>query len=332
MMGGAFASIAGALLGFVAITSPALTGFLLPLACFGAATGVVVVMLATFALLPLSVAAPSLLPRANARIELSRALATMAAPALGAWLVARGRGDLAFAIAGLAGLSALIACGGLPNDMPGAGPTAPPLAAMREGAVLLATHPTLRALALCAVFWNMGFHALTALFTPYAIHHLGLGAEGVGRAWTAFGAGCVAGALLAPSIAARAPLGALLLFGPFVSVAAAAIVALAGPATPAPALWLAFSLLGFGPILWSVMQTSLRQTVTPAHLLGRVGAAMQVATYGARPFGAVMAAGAGAAFGVTTAAALPALLFLASFAVMAATLRGALRRRTARLA
>ncbi len=60
--------------------------------------------------------------------------------------------------------------------------------------------------------------------------------------------------------------------------------------------WLAglsFFLMGAGPIVWVVSTTTLRQTVTPNHLLGRVSAINSLA-YGARPVGAGLGAVIGA--------------------------------------
>jgi hypothetical protein len=58
----------------------------------------------------------------------------------------------------------------------------------------------------------------------------------------------------------------------------------------APSLGLAalsFFLMGVGPILWVISTTTLRQTVTPSHLLGRVSA-INIAAYGSRPLGAAI--------------------------------------------
>ena len=66
-----------------------------------------------------------------------------------------------------------------------------------------------------------------------------------------------------------------------------------------PTPWLAglsFFLLGAGPILWVISTTTLRQSVTPAHLLGRVSA-VNVLAYGARPLGAGLGALVGGLWG-----------------------------------
>jgi len=58
-----------------------------------------------------------------------------------------------------------------------------------------------------------------------------------------------------------------------------------------------FFLFGAGPILWTISQTTLRQTVTPGALLGRVSALVMTATAGVRPVGAAIGAAVGIAYG-----------------------------------
>src|SRR5262249_53777879 len=59
---------------------------------------------------------------------------------------------------------------------------------------------------------------------------------------------------------------------------------------------LSFFLVGSGPLVWVVSTTTLRQAVTPRHLLGRVSATSALA-YGARPIGSAIGALAGGLYG-----------------------------------
>jgi len=54
-----------------------------------------------------------------------------------------------------------------------------------------------------------------------------------------------------------------------------------------------------GPILWVISTTTLRQTVTPSHLLGRVSA-INIAAYGSRPLGAAIGGFVGGLYGAET--------------------------------
>ena len=67
--------------------------------------------------------------------------------------------------------------------------------------------------------------------------------------------------------------------------------------------------MGVGPILWVISTTTLRQTVTPSHLLGRVSA-INIAAYGSRPLGAAIGGFVGGLYGAETALVVAAGGFL----------------------
>jgi hypothetical protein len=79
---------------------------------------------------------------------------------------------------------------------------------------------------------------------------------------------------------------------------------------------LSFFLFGAGPILWTISSTTLRQTVTPQAMLGRVSAIFLTVNMGARPLGAAIGAAVGAQWG----AAACLLLALAGFGLQAAVI------------
>lgn len=295
----------------------------LALASFLGAGGVVAAALAIFALLPALVERPAL-PAANARLELGRALATLAAPPLAGLLASRGLPQAGLGLAALAGLAACLISLTLPRLPPPAQAARPGMAAaVAEGARFVRRQPLLRAIALAAIAWNAAFFALMAVAVPLALGPLGLEAGIAGMALGAYGAGLVLGALAAPAISRRMRLGQVLLSGPGLSVLGVAALLLApGLGTLAGCM----ALLGFGPMLWQVAQTSLRQSVTPPGLLGRVGAVMQVAVFGVRPLGALAGGALATGFGLQAAIWLAAAGFALSLLAVAtsplARLRG----------
>ncbi|MES2713839.1 MAG: MFS transporter [Pseudomonadota bacterium] len=308
------AATAAALLCLLAMAAPG-AGWL-ALAAFLAASAVVPGVLAAFSIVPLLVPREGL-ARANAALELARAAATLAAPPLAGFCAARGRPDAALALAAAAGVLAFIAAQRLPSVLPASQTDRPGIAAaIIEGARFVRGEPHLAAIALVAIGWNSAFFALQAVLVPLALGPLGLSPAATGLALGAYGAGLVIAALVAPWIGARASPGFSLMAGPLLSVAA--IMAILAAPLGAAALWLALGqfLLGFGPMLWQIAQTSLRQSVTPPGLLGRVGATMQVAVFGVRPLGA-LAGGALAAWqGPQAAVWLAAIGFAASLVVL----------------
>ncbi len=138
---------------------------------------------------------------------------------------------------------------------------------------------------------------LQAAYVPYAVRTLGLGPQAVGFTLGAYGAGMVLGALLAQRLIAAMPFGRAIQLGPAVSVLAIFTMV---ATLVLPSGWLAggsFFLFGAGPIVWTITTTTLRQSITPGAMLGRVGALFLAVNAGARPIGAALGAAAGAAWG-----------------------------------
>jgi hypothetical protein len=85
---------------------------------------------------------------------------------------------------------------------------------------------------------------------------------------------------------------------------------------PTPLLGgLSFFLLGVGPILWVISTTTLRQSVTPPSLLGRVSA-INIMSYGARPLGSALGAIVGGFYGAEACLYLAAAIFAAQALVI----------------
>ncbi len=284
-----------------------------------------------------SVAAPALVPAlvprealaaANGRLELARSAAYAAGPALAGALVAWAGATPAFVLAALLSVSALVLLLGLPEAAPGAlAPRRHPARELQEGAVLVWRHPLLRPILLTAVAWNIAWFVLQAAYVPYAVRTLGLSAGEVGFTLAAYGVGMVAGALAAPRVLRALPFGMAVLLGPLVSVLASQTM-VATIVLPLGALaTTAFFLFGAGPIIWTISSTTLRQTVTPVALLGRVSAIFLTVNMGARPLGAALGGWVGAAFGAEACL----WLSLAGFALQALVILGSAVRTLQRL-
>ena len=154
-----------------------------------------------------SVAAPALVPTlvpreslgaANGRLELARSVAFAAGPALAGAGVAWAGAPLAFVLAAMLSLAALLLLFGLPE--PAASVLAPrrhPLVELREGAAMVWRNPLLRPIVLTAVAWNISWFVMQAAYVPYAVRSLGLSASGVGFTLASFGVGMVVGVLAA---------------------------------------------------------------------------------------------------------------------------------------
>jgi predicted MFS family arabinose efflux permease len=167
---------------------------------------------------------------------------------------------------------------------------------IRDGAVFVVHHALLRPVFITQFIFNTALFLLLAVFVPYAVHRLSLTATGVGVTLGMYGVGMVVGALLATRVMRRLPFGMVIGLGPVTGFVAAGVMALT-TLVPTPLLaGLSFFLLGVGPILWVISTTTLRQSVTPPPLLGRVSA-INIMSYGARPLGSALGAIVGGFFG-----------------------------------
>jgi predicted MFS family arabinose efflux permease len=272
------------------------------------------------------VAAPSLvpslvpraaLPAANGRIELARSVAYSAGPAIGGVIVGSVGAGWAYGLATLLSALAVALLRALPVS---AHPTRTGrrfLDEVREGAAFVFRDPLLRPILLTAVFFNIGYFVLQAIYVAYAARHLHMSSAVIGLSLAAFGAGMVAGALAGPAVSRRLWFGRTLVIGPLCGFSASVLMS---ATLYFPHVWMAcvsFFLLGAGPVMWTIGSTTLRQAITPHAMLGRVSAIMNTATYGARPIGALLGAALATQTGVSACLLVSTVAFAIQLAIIA---------------
>ncbi len=303
---GLLASIAA--VAAAAIGNPVLLG----VAAFLGAGGTVIYALTSVSLLP-SLVAPADLPRANARLELARAVVSFAAPSAAGLLAQHLSPTWGYALSALGAALAVACVLALPKaPAPSTATRQSLMAAIKVGAAFVARNELLRGISLCAIFWNFAFFALLAIWAPLALGHLKLTPSGMGMALSAVGAGQILGALAAPHTSRHLPPCVTLVFGPAISVVGIALLLSARHFDPLLCSLTGFFVIGFGPMLWLICQTTVRQLVTPAPLMGRVNATVQTAIYGMRPLGALAGGLVAAQAGVESALMLVAISFALS--------------------
>src|SRR5579859_1491376 len=308
LMAGSEALRAIALLAILSlIWTGLLTLPLLALLGFIAVCGTVAYSVAAPALVP-SLVTPELLPAANARIELARTVAFASGPALGGVLVGWVGAAPAFGFAAALSVVAVVLLSGLYEPAREAAPRRHPLQDIKEGASFVLHHALLRPVFITQFIFNTGSFLVLAVFVPYAVRRFGVSAIGVGTTLAMYGVGMVVGALLATRVLKRFAFGTVIGLGPVTGFVAAAVMALT-TVFPTPLLaGLSFFLLGVGPILWVISTTTLRQSVTPARLLGRVSA-INILSYGARPLGSALGAVVGGLYGAEACLYLAVAIF-----------------------
>jgi predicted MFS family arabinose efflux permease len=280
---------------------------LLALTGFVAVCGTVVYSVAAPALVP-SLVTSQLLPAANARIELARTVAFASGPALGGVLVGWVGAAPAFGCAAALSVIAVVLLSGIYEPARQPAPRRHPLQEIKEGAAFVLHHALLRPVFITQFIFNTASFLVLAVFVPYAVRQLGLSATGVGTVLSMYGVGMMVGALLATRVMKRVAFGTVIGLGPVTGFAAAAVLALTTVIASPLLAGLGFFLLGAGPILWVISTTTLRQSVTPPSLLGRVSA-INIMSYGARPIGAGLGAIVGGLYGAETCLYLAVAIF-----------------------
>lgn len=298
-------------------------GALLGLGCLGAIGTVGV-----------SVSVPSAVPRlvtsdrlidANRWLELGRSAAFICGPVIAGAIVSAAGAGTALVVATIAcvAAAALLVRLDIPRSVPSAGGSAWRAAA--HGVRYVLGHHLLRPMIVTSTIFNVGWFLIQSVFVVYAVDRLGMTATTVGIAMGAYGAGMVIGALLVPPLSRRFRLGAMTVLGPGGGFVAAVLMGIT-LWTPAPALAFAsFFLFGFGPVIWTISTTSLRQAVTPAPMIGRVSSLVVVSTYGARPLGAGMGVAISAGFGMEWCIAVAVVVFAAQLVTVLSSALPAVR-------
>lgn len=272
-----------------------------------------------------SVAAPALIPTlvprtrladANRWLELARSAAYAGGPALGGALVGWTGAPVAYVLSTVLSIWAVLLLAGLPKEELAARTGRKLLHDLKDGAAFVIRHDLLRPILLTAVFFNIGWFCIQAVYVAYAVQILGLTAFEVGVTLGIYGAGMIAGAGIAPALARRVSFGTMIVLGPFGGFCASLLM-LGTVWFPSPILaGFSYFLFGAGPILWTITTTTLRQAITPNAMLGRVSALVMTATFGARPVGAAAGAFIAAYAGAAACLGAAAIGFLVQLLVI----------------
>lgn len=136
--------------------------------------------------------------------------------------------------------------------------------------------PMLVAMAVTVGLWQMCHHAAIVVQILFATRTLGLNEAQIGLAFVGLGAGTVLASVVGHRISARIGPGPSLLLGVAVSGVGWLVLA-AAPASPWGGVMFALMLFlfGFGAVVIFINFLSLRQSVTPEPLLGRMTSTMR---------------------------------------------------------
>jgi len=167
------------------------------------------------------------------------------------------------------------------------------------GLAAVASSPTLRALATWEALRNFFGLFIGALYVLFGLRELGLSPLLVGITVGVGGVSNLIGTLMLPSVTRRFGTRPTMVGAVLVSCFPPILIALAPsqPVTGFAVLVAAQALDAVYP-LYDVNALTLRQVITPGHLLGRVNATMHIVGRGVIPFGALIGGMLGDAVGV----------------------------------
>ncbi len=162
---------------------------------------------------------------------------------------------------------------------------------MQTGLRLLLGNPVLRAITLSTGTSNFFGGAFAALYGLFLIRELTVTPALYGVLVTFGGIGAFVGAFAASRFVRRIGLGRTLIGAMLLDGAASLLTPLAGGShIVIIAMLITSQLVGdFGSEVYSINAVSLRQSIIPNHLLGRVNASAQFLTNGIWPLGAILA-------------------------------------------
>ncbi|CAN5642560.1 MFS transporter [soil metagenome] len=164
-----------------------------------------------------------------------------------------------------------------------------------EGVKWLWGQSLLRTLSAMSAVINLVLHATYAIFVLFALEVLRLNEAAFGLLLVAEAVGSFLGALVASRVSAR--FGARRTIVAAISLAAVANL-LIGVSSQALFVGAMLILLSVAGVIWNIITTSLRQSLVPDELLGRVNSAHRALAWGAIPLGALLGGFLGSSFGL----------------------------------
>jgi predicted MFS family arabinose efflux permease len=258
---------------------------------------------------------------ANAALEATSSGASVAGPGIGGILVQLLGAPFALVLDAASFLFSATLVASIAADEPPPIPDAerrPAMEQIREGIAYVAGSPPLAALVAGGTVHNFFSRMIDALFVLYASRQIGLDAATIGLVVAAAGPGAFLGSVLAGRArsvlglgrtiwAAQVGTGIARLLVPLTLVAGGGI---AGAAVLGASMFL----LGVVRSIFNINQLSLRLSMTPDRMHGRLNATMRFVMWGVTPIGAVVGG-----ILASTALGIEGTLVLAAIGVLAAT-------------
>ncbi|MBO8155832.1 MAG: MFS transporter [Bacillaceae bacterium] len=186
---------------------------------------------------------------------------------------------------------------------------------IKEGILVIFKEPIFRSITLCTAVLNFCGSAFGAIYILYLVDTLHISSSSLGLILGLGSVGALFGSFIANKLIKIVGLGKSLIYSCILMI----LGSLAVPSIPSNLyFWLTFGVLCLGQLFSSIgstvyfiTQVSLRQSITPNHLLGRVNSSNRFISRGLMPIGALL----GGALGELIGLKLTLFIFSAGFAI-----------------
>ncbi|HKG56111.1 MAG TPA: MFS transporter [Candidatus Limnocylindrales bacterium] len=170
-----------------------------------------------------------------------------------------------------------------------------------EGLRYVVGHRYLRSIAATTGASNLFTNIAFAIFPVFVYRDLGLTPEVVGLIGGGFGAGALLGAVTAGRVSDRFRIGPTIVFSILVGAVPQLLVPLSTHDTALLLIGGSGAFSGWSNMVYNINQVSLRQSITPERMLGRMNATMRFIVWGTIPIGQIVGGIIATAFGTVTA-------------------------------
>jgi predicted MFS family arabinose efflux permease len=229
----------------------------------------------------------------NSKFELSRSLATIVGPGIGGWLVQVLSAPVAIAADSISFVVDALLVGQIRTAEPQPGDSRTNRNVWREvgeGLRWVFGNPYLRPIQATSMSFICANAVWSTVYILFLTRELGIEPTLLGLIFAAGGPGALVGSVIAGAAARRLGLGSQIVYSQILAGMAIMIIPLAAwqRAAAVPLLLIGSFLAGLTITLGSIGELSLRQGITPPHLLGRTNATMRSLNWGTVTAGSVI--------------------------------------------
>jgi len=251
---------------------------------------------------------------ANSKLEVTMSAAQLGGPGLGGLLVQAFGGARAVLVDAVSFAVSVLTLLGIRGHEPRGSeqPQRHMLREVGEGLRHVFRHPVLRAQILCMGAAGLFAHAWEAPFYVFAYDRLHLSPGLVGAVLTAEGGGALVATFFAARVTRRLGVGPTIALLDGMAIGLSAMIPLAIFVPPVALLAPLFVAIGVGGTIGNIAQVTLRQSLSPPHLQGRMTAVFRTVFWGTWPLGSLLGGIVAAAIGSTTTIWASSLLGLAA--------------------